>query len=123
MNAAYTPVAWAAASPEKSFIMVCICWQHTTCYLFHGEFSYPIALCVQIKPDGVQRGLIADIIKRFEQKGYKLVAIKARRANLLLHACTGSPPECDMTRRLPAWDLAVLWPAFGMLVALKCGRQ
>lgn len=29
-----------------------------------------------IKPDGVQRGLIADIIKRFEAKGYKLVGIK-----------------------------------------------
>ena len=29
-----------------------------------------------IKPDAVQRGLIADIIKRFEQKGFKLVAMK-----------------------------------------------
>eukprot|EP00955_Chlamydomonas_euryale_P094928 364902-Chlamydomonas_euryale.AAC.7 len=29
-----------------------------------------------IKPDGVHRGLIADILKRFEQKGYKLVGIK-----------------------------------------------
>jgi len=29
-----------------------------------------------IKPDGVHRGLIADIIKRFEQKGYTLVGIK-----------------------------------------------
>ncbi|RUS75020.1 hypothetical protein EGW08_017201 [Elysia chlorotica] len=31
---------------------------------------------IAIKPDGVQRGLIGDIIKRFEQKGYKLVAGK-----------------------------------------------
>ena len=31
---------------------------------------------IMIKPDGVQRGLIADIIKRFEQRGYKLVAMK-----------------------------------------------
>jgi nucleoside-diphosphate kinase len=29
-----------------------------------------------IKPDGVQRGLIGEIIKRFEAKGYKLVAMK-----------------------------------------------
>ena len=29
-----------------------------------------------VKPDGVQRGLIADIIARFERKGYKLVAAK-----------------------------------------------
>jgi len=31
---------------------------------------------IMIKPDGVQRGLIGEIIKRFEQKGYKLVAMK-----------------------------------------------
>ena len=29
-----------------------------------------------IKPDGVQRGLIGEIIKRFEAKGYKLIAMK-----------------------------------------------
>jgi len=29
-----------------------------------------------IKPDGVQRNLIGEIIKRFEAKGYKLVAMK-----------------------------------------------
>merc|ERR1712168_1298137 len=31
---------------------------------------------IAIKPDGVQRGLVGEIIKRFEQKGFKLVAIK-----------------------------------------------
>ncbi|XP_046852617.1 nucleoside diphosphate kinase A-like isoform X2 [Xenia sp. Carnegie-2017] len=31
---------------------------------------------IMIKPDGVQRSLIGDIIKRFEQKGFKLVAMK-----------------------------------------------
>lgn len=31
---------------------------------------------IAIKPDGVQRGLISEIIGRFERKGYKLVAIK-----------------------------------------------
>ncbi|NXN09902.1 NDK kinase, partial [Indicator maculatus] len=35
---------------------------------------------IAIKPDGVQRGLVGDIIKRFEQKGFKLVAMK------LIHA-------------------------------------
>jgi len=29
-----------------------------------------------IKPDGVQRGLVNEVIKRFEQRGYKLVALK-----------------------------------------------
>ncbi|KNC77555.1 nucleoside diphosphate kinase B [Sphaeroforma arctica JP610] len=31
---------------------------------------------IAIKPDGVARGLVAKIIKRFEQRGYKLVALK-----------------------------------------------
>jgi len=31
---------------------------------------------VMIKPDGVQRGLIGDIITRFEKKGVKIVAMK-----------------------------------------------
>ncbi|KAF6218885.1 hypothetical protein HO133_005428 [Letharia lupina] len=31
---------------------------------------------IAIKPDGVQRGLIGDIISRFEKRGYKLAAMK-----------------------------------------------
>ena len=31
---------------------------------------------IMIKPDGVQRGLVGPIISRFEQKGFKLVAMK-----------------------------------------------
>lgn len=31
---------------------------------------------VLIKPDGVQRGLIGEIIKRFEQRGLKIVGLK-----------------------------------------------
>lgn len=31
-----------------------------------------------IKPDGVQRQLVGEVITRFEKKGYKLVAMKVR---------------------------------------------
>lgn len=31
---------------------------------------------IAIKPDGVQRGLVAEIISRFEKRGYKLAALK-----------------------------------------------
>lgn len=31
---------------------------------------------VAIKPDGVQRGLIGEILARFERKGYKVLALK-----------------------------------------------
>src|SRR4051812_32248080 len=32
---------------------------------------------IAIKPDGVQRGLVGKVISRFEDRGYKLVAIKS----------------------------------------------
>ncbi|CEJ01159.1 hypothetical protein G6F70_004336 [Rhizopus microsporus] len=32
---------------------------------------------IAIKPDGVQRGLVGKIISRFEERGYKLVGLKA----------------------------------------------
>ena len=32
---------------------------------------------IMVKPDGVQRGLIGEIIGRFEQKGLKLVGLKS----------------------------------------------
>ncbi len=31
---------------------------------------------LMVKPDGVQRGLIGEIMKRFEQKGFQLIAAK-----------------------------------------------
>ncbi|CAL8289230.1 unnamed protein product [Boreogadus saida] len=31
---------------------------------------------VAVKPDGVQRRLVGDIVRRFEKKGFKLVAMK-----------------------------------------------
>ncbi|MEG9195447.1 MAG: nucleoside-diphosphate kinase [Candidatus Methanoglobus sp.] len=34
---------------------------------------------VMVKPDGVQRGLIGEIISRFERKGLKIVAMKMLR--------------------------------------------
>jgi nucleoside-diphosphate kinase len=36
---------------------------------------------IMIKPDGVQRGLVGEIIKRFEQRGYKLCALKLYQAD------------------------------------------
>merc|ERR1712083_1076826 len=36
---------------------------------------------IMLKPDAVQRGLVGEIIKRFEQKGFKLVAMKMGHAS------------------------------------------
>ncbi len=37
---------------------------------------------IAVKPDGVQRGLVGEIIKRFEQKGFKLVGLKLLKPTL-----------------------------------------
>ncbi|KAL7520522.1 hypothetical protein ACHAWX_005243 [Stephanocyclus meneghinianus] len=36
---------------------------------------------IMIKPDGVQRGLVGNIVSRFETKGYKLSAMKTKMAS------------------------------------------
>ncbi|KRY40765.1 Nucleoside diphosphate kinase [Trichinella spiralis] len=36
---------------------------------------------VVVKPDGVQRGLIHQVLRRFEQRGFKLVSLKMLMAN------------------------------------------
>jgi len=36
---------------------------------------------IMVKPDAVQRGLVGNIIQRFEQKGFKLVALKMMQAD------------------------------------------
>ena len=36
---------------------------------------------IMVKPDGVARGLVGEIIKRFENKGFKLIGIKMLQAD------------------------------------------
>ena len=37
---------------------------------------------IMLKPDAVHRGLVGEIIKRFEKKGFKLVAMKMMHVSL-----------------------------------------
>ena len=37
---------------------------------------------IMVKPDGVERGLVGEIVKRFEQRGYKLVAMKFMQVDM-----------------------------------------
>ena len=46
---------------------------------------------IMIKPDGVQRGLVGEITKRFEQRGYKLQALKLFQAR-----ATSVPVACSL---------------------------
>ena len=68
---------------------------------------------VMIKPDGVQRGLISEIIGRFERKGLKLVGLKAMvpteeiaRSHYDVHKERPFFPGCLLyTLTLPTSDL------------------
>jgi len=39
---------------------------------------------ILVKHDGVQRGLVGEVIRRFENRGFKLVGIKFVQVSLLL---------------------------------------
>ena len=62
--------------PHRLFVVL----SSVSVYIFIFRNSPPASTMertyIMIKPDGVQRGLIGEIIKRFEQKGYKLIAMK-----------------------------------------------
>jgi nucleoside-diphosphate kinase len=39
---------------------------------------------VMVKPDGVQRGIVSEVVARFEQKGYTLLALKLCKPHISL---------------------------------------
>ncbi|KAK6158436.1 hypothetical protein DH2020_005750 [Rehmannia glutinosa] len=59
-------ISGALALPAAAFML-----QEQEGYAAEMERTF-----IAIKPDGVQRALISEIISRFERKGFKLVAIK-----------------------------------------------
>ncbi|KAJ4954129.1 hypothetical protein NE237_030961 [Protea cynaroides] len=81
---------------------------------------------IAIKPDGVQRGLIAEIISRFERKGFKLVAVKLvvpskEFAQKHYHDLKERPffnGLCDFLSSGPV--LAMVWEGEGVI---KYGRK
>lgn len=81
---------------------------------------------IAIKPDGVQRGLVGKIVKRFEQRGFKLVALKMcapGRAHLENHYADLSkkPFFKDLVEYMISGPIvAMVWEG---LNAVKCGRM
>ena len=39
---------------------------------------------IALKPDGVQRRLLGDVIKRFERRGFKLVGLKLLQVRVMV---------------------------------------
>lgn len=64
---------------------------------------------IMIKPDGVQRGLVGKIIQRFEEKGYKLVALKMVWVSLIAFVCSINYVEsADSVFSFSTWTPAFL---------------
>ncbi|PVV00488.1 hypothetical protein BB560_005128 [Smittium megazygosporum] len=66
------------------FLSLCICFYClSTASLNQAQLSFPPPnmsqterTYIMVKPDGVERGLVGEIIKRFEAKGYQLCALE-----------------------------------------------
>ena len=81
---------------------------------------------IAVKPDGVQRGLVGKIIARFEEKGFKLVALKMISASedlLKLHYADLSqkPFFPGLVKFMSSGPVvAMVWEGKG---AVKTGRK
>ncbi|POR33728.1 Nucleoside diphosphate kinase [Tolypocladium paradoxum] len=81
---------------------------------------------IAVKPDGVQRGLVGTIISRFENRGFKLVALKLvqpSQEHLETHCSFSHPhPECpSMLTRIIDEDLKGLKFFPGLIQFMKSG--
>ncbi|NWQ85795.1 NDKM protein, partial [Burhinus bistriatus] len=73
---------------------------------------------VLVKPDAVQRRLVGDVIKRFERRGFKLVAMK------LLQADQGLlDKHYQQLRQKPFYPALLAYMTSGPLVAMVRGRD
>ncbi|KAF6992562.1 hypothetical protein CFC21_009544 [Triticum aestivum] len=108
--------AWLAAIPAAVYML-----QDQEVHAAEMERTF-----IAIKPDGVQRGLISEIVSRFERKGYKLVAIKLvvpskQFAEKHYHDLKERPffnGLCDFLSSGPV--LAMVWEGEGVI---KYGRK
>uniref|UniRef100_A0A3Q4I8H5 Nucleoside diphosphate kinase n=2 Tax=Neolamprologus brichardi TaxID=32507 RepID=A0A3Q4I8H5_NEOBR len=58
-----------------------VCLHHSCLFSFRVMAELKERTFIAIKPDGVQRGIIGEVIKRFEIKGFKLVGMKMLHAS------------------------------------------
>lgn len=80
---------------------------------------------IAVKPDGVQRGLVGDIIARFEKRGFKLVALKMVHAEKKLlethyQDLSAKPFYAGLVKYMASGPVvAMVWEG---LAAVKTGR-
>ena len=64
---------------------------------------------IAIKPDGVQRGLVGEILGRFERKGFKLVGLKQIASRALAEQHYGVHKERPFFAGLVDFITSALW--------------
>uniref|UniRef100_A0A0E0DVA1 Nucleoside diphosphate kinase n=1 Tax=Oryza meridionalis TaxID=40149 RepID=A0A0E0DVA1_9ORYZ len=115
-STAASAAGWLAAIPAAVYML-----QDQEAHAAEMERTF-----IAIKPDGVQRGLISEILSRFERKGFKLVAIKMvvpskEFAQKHYHDLKDRPffnGLCDFLSSGPV--LAMVWEGEGVI---KYGRK
>ncbi|XP_052156500.1 uncharacterized protein LOC127774315 [Oryza glaberrima] len=115
-NSSAAAAGWLAAIPAAVYML-----QDQEAHAAEMERTF-----IAIKPDGVQRGLISEILSRFERKGFKLVAIKLvvpskEFAQKHYHDLKDRPffnGLCDFLSSGPV--LAMVWEGEGVI---KYGRK
>ena len=69
---------------------------------------------VLVKPDGVRRGLVGEVLGRIERKGYRLVALELRTLDEAAAAHygehEGKPFFDDLVTFITSGPLVALWP-------------
>ncbi|KAI5246389.1 Nucleoside Diphosphate Kinase [Manis pentadactyla] len=77
------------------------------------EMGVPSWTLVAVKPDGVQRQLVGDVIQRFEQKGFGLVGMKM----LQVPECVVAEHYHDL-QRTPFYPALISYMSSGPVVAM-----
>lgn len=80
---------------------------------------------IMVKPDGVQRGLVGKIIKRFEEKGFKLVAMKfmwapEEQLKTLYAALANSPFYAGLIKCMSSGPVVpMVWEGLGVVATVR----
>lgn len=99
----------------KVFVICFLCFLSVSAQN-DGTCSIKSSLCTEertliiVKPDGVQRGLVGEVLKRYEAKGLKLIAIKMIRVSVknLLRIDSVSHDFSFCSRRVNEWKFIMM---------------
>ncbi|XP_037013058.2 nucleoside diphosphate kinase 3 isoform X4 [Artibeus jamaicensis] len=101
------------SAPAPAAIMICLVLT-IFANLFSGAYSgVHERTFLAVKPDGVQRRLVGEIVRRFERKGFKLVALKLVQASEELLR-----EHYAELRERPFYDRLVKYMGSGPVVAM-----